>query len=101
MNALTYVLENGVGLIQLHEAHPNPDLVNEKLGLCCREADECVIHLLVQPGSTVIGKILLFFKTFCQEKGKELRILCADHGILAYIRMLRIDQLITVDLMEK
>lgn len=100
MNDITYVLDKGVGLISLYQPRPDPDLVKERLELCCLEAKECEIRLYMSPCSTVIGKILLFYKAFCQEKGKELRILCANQGILSYIKMLRIDQLIKVGLME-
>ncbi|HNV97606.1 MAG TPA: hypothetical protein PKL13_04895 [bacterium] len=100
MSDITYVLEKDVGLISFYQSRPDPDLVKDLLELCCLQAKECDIRFYVIPCSTVIGKILLFYKAFCQEKGKELRILCANQGVLSYIKMLRIDQLIKVGLME-
>ena len=100
MSDIAYVLEKDVGLISLYQPRPDLDLVKNLLELCCLQAKECEICFYVIPCSTIIGKILLFYKDFCQEKGKELRILCANQEILNYMKMLRIDQLIKVGLME-
>ncbi|MDD4290565.1 MAG: hypothetical protein PHH83_04860 [Patescibacteria group bacterium] len=100
MNDLVYSLKNGSGLISLYKPQPNPDLVTETLKLCCLEAQECEIHLFVIPYSTFLGKILIFYKTFCEEKGKKLHLKCADQKILKYIKSLSMDQFMLVDLME-